>query len=90
MYHEEFRSSQNGIIGIALPCNHYFHQNEDDSITPDIAFQYDCGWMAHPIFSKDGDYPKIMRERIDENSRIQGWPRSRLPKFTQKEVEYIR
>ncbi|XP_033217859.1 myrosinase 1-like isoform X2 [Belonocnema kinseyi] len=90
MYYEKFRSTQNGIIGIALPCNHYFHKNEEDSITPDIAFQYDCGWMANPIFSKDGDYPKIMRERIDENSRIQGWPRSRLPKFTQTEVEYIR
>ncbi|XP_033229069.1 myrosinase 1-like [Belonocnema kinseyi] len=90
MYDEEFRSTQNGKIGIVLTCQYFFGQDKNDTVTPDIAFQYDCGWTAHPIFSKLGDYPKIMRKRIDENSRIQGWPRSRLPTFTQKEIEYIR
>ena len=68
----------------------YLNENANDTLTSEIAFQYNSGWIAHPIFSKEGDYPKIMRDRIDENSRIQGWPKSKLPKFTKEEIEYIK
>ena len=90
IYDEEFRPTQNGQIGIVIPCPYNYDMNKVDNTWSDIAFEYSCGWMANPIFSKEGDYPKIMRERIDENSRIQNWPRSRLPVFTQGEIEYIR
>ena len=90
MYDKEFRQKQKGKIGIILPCTHYFSKNKNDTLTADIAFQFDCGWIAHPIFSRRGDYPKIMKDRIAENSKIEGWPRSRLPTFTQTEIKYIR
>ena len=90
IYNDEFRPTQNGKIGIVLPCSYHFTQNETDTSTVDLAFQFTCGWMANPIFSEKGDYPKIMRERISENSRLQGWSRSRLPIFTPKEIKYIR
>ncbi|XP_051172499.1 myrosinase 1-like isoform X1 [Leptopilina boulardi] len=90
MYNDEFRQIQNGKIGIVNPCQYYYSKNETDTQTRDIAFDYSCGWASHPIFSKDGDYPPIMRQRIDENSKIQGWPTSRLPRFTQDEIKYIR
>ena len=90
MYNEEFRQTQNGKIGIVIQCKHYFGENSIDTSAADAAFQYDCGWLAHPIFAKDGDYPKVMRDRIDENSEIQGWPRSKLPKLSKEEIEYIR
>jgi hypothetical protein len=48
------------------------------------------GIYAHPIFSEEGDYPAVMRERIDRNSAEEGYTRSRLPKFSPEEVEYIR
>lgn len=43
----------------------------------------------NPIFGANGNYPKIMIDRIDELSRIQGFSKSRLPKFTDAEVKMI-
>lgn len=48
------------------------------------------GWIAHPILSNEGDYPPVMRQRIDEISRRQNFSRSRLPVFSKEEVQMIR
>jgi hypothetical protein len=48
------------------------------------------GTFAHPIYSISGDYPPEVRARVDNNSRAEGYQNSRLPYFTQKEVDYIR
>lgn len=41
------------------------------------------GWYAHPIVF--GDYPEIMKTKIDKRSSAQGFARSRLPVFTDAE-----
>jgi hypothetical protein len=51
---------------------------------------HQLGWFANPIFSKEGDYPPIMKKRIAENSYQEGYRKSRLPKFSKEEVKYIR
>lgn len=48
------------------------------------------GWLTHPIFSKSGDYSQLMRNRIDFKSLFQGFSRSRLPYFADKEVQLIK
>lgn len=49
------------------------------------SFKY--GWLAHPIYK--GDYPPVMRHRIDENSQQEGRWRSRLPKLSRKWINGI-
>lgn len=41
----------------------------------------------HPILK--GDYPSVMRHRIEDNSRREGRTFSRLPKFTAEEIAEI-
>lgn len=48
------------------------------------------GWFGHPVYSKTGDYPPIMRELVDKRSQEEGRTRSRLPTFTPEEIEEIR
>lgn len=53
-----------------------------------LIFQFEI--FSHPIFSKDGNYPAVVRERVDRNSFREGRNHSRLPYFTDEEVDYIR
>ncbi|XP_011694145.1 PREDICTED: myrosinase 1 [Wasmannia auropunctata] len=90
IYDTEFREQQKGQIGIVSSCSGALPKNSSDTEAADILFQFTCGWVAHPIFSKTGDYPAVMKHHIAENSKLDGFPRSILPEFSPKWVQYIK
>ncbi|KAL6444138.1 hypothetical protein ACFW04_001817 [Cataglyphis niger] len=93
MYNENFRQSQNGKVGIIQFYTWMELQNDDsqaDIYGQRRGLEWYNGWLTHPIFSKSGDYSKLMRNRIDFKSLFQGFSRSRLPYFTDKEVQLIK
>lgn len=90
IYDREFRRTQNGKIGIVIPCGGQMPKIPGDNASVELSFQFNCGWMAHPIFSKTGDYPEIMKLRVAHNSETEGYPRSRLPQFSENWIRYIR
>lgn len=90
IYDTEFRAKQKGQIGIVLPCQHYYSKDKSDTESSDVAFEFACGWFANPIFSKSGDYPKVMQERVLKHSESEGFLKSKLPTFSKKWIEYIR
>jgi len=53
-----------------------------------IIFQ--LGLFANPIYSSEGDYPQIIREELGKLSNAQGYPKSRLRKFSPEEVANIK
>jgi beta-glucosidase/6-phospho-beta-glucosidase/beta-galactosidase len=94
-YLDKFISSlygNTGIIGITgdictpHPLHHHSHHDQQ---AVERAFQFYLGWFMHPIFSKHGNYPKIMIDRIGELSEKQGFTKSRLPSFTADEIKMI-
>jgi hypothetical protein len=50
---------------------------------------FQLGLYAHPVFSQDGDYPQLVKDRIKNKSLDEGFSRSRLPEFTKDEITYV-
>ena len=66
-----------GRIGITLNSCWSEPLQKDDPSDVEASYralQFEMGWFANPIFG-DGDYPKVMRERVGD----------RLPVFTPEE-----
>ncbi|XP_047122100.1 myrosinase 1-like [Schistocerca piceifrons] len=92
LYDEQYRATQNGSVGITLKMDWPEPETNstEDAEAAERARQFVMGMFGHPIYSKDGDYPAVVRQQVDANSKAEGRPRSRLPTFTQEEIEYIR
>ncbi|KAH8415644.1 hypothetical protein KR222_007149, partial [Zaprionus bogoriensis] len=94
MYRDEFQKRQGGRIGITLDTSWPEPKNldsDEDREASERAMQFYIGWFAHPIYSRHGNYPKVMIERIRNLSKQQGFgARSRLPEFTPEEIHRIR
>ena len=90
IYNDEFRSKQNGQVGIVMACFQHYSKNKNDLKSADTAFEFECGWPANPIFSKEGDYPKIMKQMLEEQSKLEGRRKSKLPTFSKEWIDYIK
>jgi len=92
LYDSTFRPTQQGQVGITL--NALFVKaltdNTEDELAATRKMEFDSGIFAHPVFSKEGDYPEVVRERVDYNSKREGRSSSRLPSFTKDEILEIR
>ena len=83
MYKRDFARDQGGKVGISLNINWFEPLDVSDPSHVQAAetkLQFFGGWFGHPIFV-NGDYPAIMREKIQ--------PSSRLPKWTEAEKAEI-
>ncbi|KAF6214888.1 hypothetical protein GE061_009633 [Apolygus lucorum] len=89
VYQQKY-SHQEGKISLAIICNLCIPATDtiEDKAASERCFQFSVGWFAHPIFI--GDYPPVMRERIDRFSIEEGRNTSRLPYFTRDEIDYIK
>nr|BAI50022.1 beta-glucosidase [Nasutitermes takasagoensis] len=86
MYEREFKQQQQGKIGISLD-NAWCEPISTNDVDACERFQeFNLGIFAHPIFSKEGNYPSVVIERVDANSKAEGFTTSRLPKLTSEEV----
>jgi lactase-phlorizin hydrolase len=47
-------------------------------------------FFLHPIFSEKGDFPDIVKKIVAENSKQEGRRRSRLPQFTDEEIQSLK
>ena len=90
IYDKEFRAQQKGSISLTTLCNYHYAKPGTDPRAEEVAFQFECGWMAHPIYSAQGDYPEVMKKRIAEMSKFQGLKESKLPEFSKEWVKYVK
>lgn len=57
--------------------------NPDDIAAAEREQVFEAAWHIDPLIF--GDYPELMKKRIAEKSRLQGYNVSRLPEFTPEE-----
>lgn len=93
LYDRMYRARYNGRVGISL--NTGFAWPKDAGKSEDVeaaerSLQFQLGIYAHAIFGTTGDYPVIVRRRIDENSARENHTVSRLPRFTADEMQMLR
>ncbi|XP_014213873.1 myrosinase 1-like [Copidosoma floridanum] len=90
VYDEEFRKEFNGQLGITTLCFGHFSKDTIDLASEDLAYEFECGWPSHPIFSETGDYPEVMKKQVALRSKAQGYKTSRLPVFSEDWVARIK
>uniref|UniRef100_A0A2H1VWN4 Cytosolic beta-glucosidase n=1 Tax=Spodoptera frugiperda TaxID=7108 RepID=A0A2H1VWN4_SPOFR len=92
IYDKEFRPSQNGQCGITISVHDYAPatNSTEDVLAAEIAKQGEWALYADPIYSAEGGFPKALADKIAVKSAQQGYPRSRLPAFTEEEKVFVR
>ncbi|KAF5305136.1 hypothetical protein FQA39_LY09398 [Lamprigera yunnana] len=90
LYNKFYKKTQNGKISIALENNWYepATKSEKDIRATEEKRNLMFFWFAHPLYA-NGDYPDTLKTIVAKQSKEDGFKRSQLPKFTDKEMTYI-
>ncbi|XP_026762202.2 myrosinase 1 [Galleria mellonella] len=90
IYDEEFKLRFHGKVSIANQLIWYEEISPADKETVEFLNQLSTGIYSHPIYSEKGGWPPGIEEIIAEKSKKEGYPRSRLPAFSNEEINLIR
>ncbi|XP_060524406.1 myrosinase 1-like [Cylas formicarius] len=82
LYRQKYYDRQKGKISMVIDTDWYepASNSAQDLEASERGLLFTYGWFAHPIFF--GDYPEVMKTRIEERSLKEGLAHSRLPEFT--------
>lgn len=91
LYDYHYRPKQKGHVGITINTAWIEPKTNklEDLAAAELVLQMMFGWWANPIFSKTGDYPQKMKDRVANISKTQNFKKSRLPDFTRDEIKMI-
>ncbi|XP_065170307.1 myrosinase 1-like [Atheta coriaria] len=90
LYQKKYKWKYYGNVALVIDSN-YFQAGsdcDDDLKAAERYRQFMIGKWGHPIYI--GDFPSVMKEYVANASRAQGLTTSKLPVFTEKEVNLIR
>ncbi|XP_063369384.1 lactase/phlorizin hydrolase-like [Cydia amplana] len=92
MYEKEYKKVYGGSIGISISVNwaEPVTNSTEDVEAAEIYREFKYGMYLNPIWSKSGDFPKLVKDRVAKKSKEQGFVRSRLPSLTKDDIKLIR
>ncbi|XP_057655684.1 myrosinase 1-like isoform X1 [Diorhabda carinulata] len=88
MYKEDFPNYK-AKMSLSIDCQWIspLTDSSNDIAAAERQINFECGMYFHPIFK--GDWPEILKLRIKERSEAENLNKSRLPEFTEAEMNYI-
>ncbi|CAH1278713.1 unnamed protein product [Diabrotica balteata] len=89
LYDQRYRHIQNGHVGITIDSGwaEPDSDSEEDKEAAERMLHFTYGWYANALVN--GDYPEVMKTVIAKRSAAQGFKQSRLPEFTQEQIDDI-
>ncbi|KAH1007374.1 hypothetical protein HUJ04_004617 [Dendroctonus ponderosae] len=89
IYEKEFKQEQGGKVASNIPSPMFYSKTDsiEDIEARERAFEFNVGLYAHAIYR--GNWPQIVIDRVANRSKLEGYSFSRLPQFTQEEIDYI-
>nr|CAI5862360.1 unnamed protein product [Callosobruchus analis] len=90
IYNDQFRTKQKGSIGFVVDSLWYEPNSNKtaDVRAAEMKLQFVWGLYINPLIN--GDHSTVVKEQIARRSKQQGFRRSRLPEFTEKEQKYLK
>ncbi|KAJ8973207.1 hypothetical protein NQ317_018956 [Molorchus minor] len=90
IYDEEFREKQNGLMSIVLDTSwaEPVSNRTEDVEAADRRLQFAFGIFGNPIYN--GNWPQVVIDRVGFRSENENFTESRLPEFTDEEIEYVK
>ncbi|XP_063922298.1 myrosinase 1-like [Zophobas morio] len=91
LYKKEFRDEQKGQVGLTIDGRWYHPAttSTNDIEAAERVREFLIGTLANPIFG-EGDFPKVVKERVAELSHKENFLKSRLPQLSPEEVDFIK
>lgn len=91
-YNRHYRPRQQGRVGIVLNSDWaepLSPERPEDLRASERFLHFMLGWFAHPIFV-DGDYPAVLKARIQQMNQQCPSPVAQLPEFTETEKQLLK
>ncbi|CAH2231806.1 myrosinase 1-like [Pararge aegeria] len=91
-YETEYKDKFNGSVGISLAMNWAdpVINNTENYQATELYRDFTIGLYVNPIWSKHGDFPSTVKDRVLQRSRDQGYMQSRLPVLSPEEIKLLK
>ncbi|CAB3254578.1 unnamed protein product [Arctia plantaginis] len=90
LYDEVYRPKYHGKVSLSTLFFWFEPATPDDVEATELAIQFWAGRYDHPIFSKEGGWPKKLEKLMLENGKNEGYPYPRLPPLSLEEIELVK
>ncbi|KAJ0171330.1 hypothetical protein K1T71_012880 [Dendrolimus kikuchii] len=92
IYDKEYKPLYHGQLSLSSLFFWFYPstRTEEDEEAAELARQYMDGKFSHPIYTKEGGWPPSVEKIITQNSIKEGYSRSKLPPFSQEEIELVK
>ncbi|KAJ8936644.1 hypothetical protein NQ314_012260, partial [Rhamnusium bicolor] len=90
LYQSKYKLKQRGRVSLALVLHYYLPASNSaaDTAAAERMRLFDTGIFIHPLVH--GNFPPVVIDIVRNYSAIQGFPESRLPRFTLQEIIKIK